>query len=35
MKALDKKLWRELWDMRMQALASARVIASGGGSFIM
>mgnify|MGYP000462690280 CR=1 FL=1 len=35
MKALDKKLWRELWDMRMQALAIAMVIVSGVGIFIM
>ena len=35
MLALDKKLWRELWDMRMQALAIAMVIVSGVGIFIM
>ena len=35
MKALDKKLWRELWGMRMQALAIAMVIVSGVGIFIM
>src|SRR5210317_2484347 len=35
MKSLDKKLWRELWDMRMQALAIAMVIVSGVGIFIM
>lgn len=35
MKALDLKLWRELWDMRMQALAIAMVIVSGVGIFIM
>ena len=35
MKALDIKLWRELWDMRMQALAIAMVIVSGVGIFIM
>ena len=33
--ALDIKLWRELWDMRMQALAIAMVIVSGVGIFIM
>lgn len=35
MKALDKKLWRELWDMRMQVLAIAMVMVSGVGIFIM
>lgn len=35
MKALDKKLWRELWAMRLQALAIAMVIVSGVGIFIM
>ena len=35
MKAIDKKLWRELWAMRMQALAIALVIVSGVGIFIM
>lgn len=35
MRALDIKLWRELWDMRMQALAIAMVIVSGVGIFIM
>ena len=35
MKALDKKLWRELWGMRMQALAIAMVIVGGIGIFIM
>jgi putative ABC transport system permease protein len=35
MKAIDKKLWRELWGMRMQALAIAMVIVSGVGIFIM
>jgi putative ABC transport system permease protein len=35
MQALDIKLWRELWDMRMQALAIAMVIVSGVGIFIM
>jgi putative ABC transport system permease protein len=34
-KALDKKLWRELWGMRMQALAIAMVIVGGVGIFIM
>ena len=35
MKAIDKKLWRELWNMRMQAIAIAMVIVSGVGIFIM
>lgn len=35
MKALDKKLWRELWAMRMQAMAIALVIVSGVSIFIM
>ena len=35
MYAIDKKLWRELWGMRMQALAIAMVIVSGVGIFIM
>ena len=35
MRAIDKKLWRELWGMRMQALAIAMVIVSGVGIFIM
>ncbi len=35
MNALDKKLWRELWGMRMQALAIALVIVGGTGIFIM
>ncbi|MDH3981196.1 MAG: ABC transporter permease, partial [Gammaproteobacteria bacterium] len=35
MKAIDIKLWRELWGMRLQALAIAMVIVSGVGIFIM
>jgi len=35
MNALDKKLWRELWAMRLQALAIAMVIVSGVAIFIM
>ena len=35
MKAIDKKLWRELWDMRMQVLAIAMVIVGGVSVFIM
>ncbi|MDP4597341.1 MAG: ABC transporter permease [Pseudomonadales bacterium] len=35
MTALDKKLWRELWQMRTQALAIALVIVGGVAIFIM
>lgn len=35
MKAIDIKLWRELWGMRMQALAIAMVIVGGVCIFIM
>jgi len=35
MKATNKKLWRELWAMRMQVLAIAMVIVSGVAIFIM
>jgi len=35
MKAIDRKLWRELWNMRMQALAIAMVIVGGVSIFIM
>jgi len=35
MLAIDKKLWRELWGMRLQALAIAMVIVSGVCIFIM
>jgi len=35
MKSLDRKLWRQLWAMRMQALAIALVIVSGVAIFIM
>jgi len=35
MKAIDIKLWRELWGMRMQALAIAMVIVGGVSIFIM
>lgn len=35
MRAIDLKLWRELWKMRMQALAIAMVIISGVAIFIM
>ncbi len=35
LKALDIKLWRELWGMRMQALAIIMVIVGGVSIFIM
>jgi putative ABC transport system permease protein len=35
MKAIDRKVFRDLWGMRGQALAIALVIASGVTSFIM
>ena len=35
MQAVDLKMWRELWNMRMQALAIALVIVGGVGIFIM
>ena len=35
MRALTKKLWRELWQMRGQALAVALVILSGVAIFVM
>jgi putative ABC transport system permease protein len=35
MKAINRKLLRDLWDMRGQALAIALVIASGVATFIM
>lgn len=35
MKTLDKKLWRELWEMRMLVIAIAMVIVSGISVFIM
>lgn len=35
MRSLDKKVLRELWEMRGQALAIAMVIASGVGTFVM
>ena len=35
MYAIDKKLWRELWNMRMQAIAIAMVIIGGVDIFIM
>ena len=35
MTALDKKLFRDLWGMRGQALAIAAVMASGVATFVM
>ena len=35
MRAIDKKLWRELWNLRMQVLAIALVIVGGVSVFIM
>ena len=35
MRALDKKLWRELWNLRMQVFAIAIVIVGGVSIFIM
>lgn len=35
MKALHRKLWRDLWQMKGQALAIALVVMCGVGTFIM
>ncbi|MDE2311112.1 MAG: ABC transporter permease, partial [Betaproteobacteria bacterium] len=35
MKALDRKLWRDLWHMKSQALAIALVVMCGVGTYIM
>lgn len=35
MLAIDKKLWRELWNLRMQVVAIAMVIIGGVGIYIM
>ena len=35
MKSLNRKLWRDLWGMRGQALAIAIVITSGVATFVM
>lgn len=35
MKALDRKLWRDLWHMKGQAIAIALVIVSGVATFVM
>jgi putative ABC transport system permease protein len=34
-KALDRKLWRDLWQMKSQALAIALVVMCGVGTYIM
>jgi putative ABC transport system permease protein len=34
-KALDRKLWRDLWQMKSQALAIAMVVMCGVGTYIM
>ncbi len=35
MKALDHKLWRDLWHLRGQSIAIAAVLASGVGCYLM
>jgi putative ABC transport system permease protein len=35
MRALDRKLWRDLWRMRGQALAIALVVMCGVGTYVM
>ncbi len=35
MRALDRKLWRDLWQMRGQALAIGLVVMCGVGTYIM
>ncbi|MBI2779534.1 MAG: FtsX-like permease family protein [Gammaproteobacteria bacterium] len=35
MRALDRKLWRDLWQMKSQALAIALVVMCGVGTYIM
>ncbi|MDX1253338.1 MAG: ABC transporter permease [Gammaproteobacteria bacterium] len=35
MRAIDRKLWRDLWQMRGQALAIALVVMCGVGTYIM
>jgi putative ABC transport system permease protein len=34
MKALSKKLWRDLWHLRGQIIATALVVACGVASFV-
>ncbi|MEJ2643834.1 MAG: ABC transporter permease [Gammaproteobacteria bacterium] len=35
MRAIDRKMWRDLWHLKGQALAIALVIASGVATFVM
>ena len=35
MRALDRKLWRDLWQMRGQAVAIALVVMCGVGTYVM
>ncbi|MBI4291219.1 MAG: FtsX-like permease family protein [Betaproteobacteria bacterium] len=35
MRALDRKLWRDLWQMKSQALAIALVVMCGVGTYVM
>ena len=35
MKAIDKKMWRDLWRMRGQAFAIILVIGAGVATFVM
>ena len=35
MRALDRKLWRDLWQMKGQAIAIALVIMGGASTFVM
>jgi putative ABC transport system permease protein len=35
MKALNKKLWRDLWKTKGQAMAIVMVVASGIATFVM
>lgn len=35
MRALDRKMWRDLWQLRGQAFAIILVIASGVATFVM
>lgn len=35
MKAIDKKLWRDLWQLRAQALAITLVLACGVATYVM
>jgi len=34
-KAIDRKLWRDLWQMKSQALAIALVVMCGVSTYIM